>query len=476
MKKNLIKALSLATLAIFSLNSTLFAQDANLNKLVEQMQAQMSQMQQTINAQNAKIATIEGHTGGVNIGKPVDPQVEEQKIKTMFEKQLGKDYATFKDLKFTGDLRLRYEAFHNTNNSTTAVNLNDRNRFRYRLRMGLEKKFSDEIMAGFSLASGSTTVATSTNSTLTGNFNFDNILIERAWATYTPNWAIVGPVSKAEITAGKFKNPFEQGSSDMIWDRDIRPEGVYEKADFRIIDGEEFKLGGYATAGQFVLNETGTAESANTTDANLFAYQIGLNPKFKIPGMEKPASWLSAVSMYDFSRFAENTNFTSGGVTTRNPNIDGAATQLDATDFMIFEWYNEFKFQPIASLPIMRTSFDWARNSNEKAAESSYGNFNDAWAVGYTLGEAKTKGQWEAGYTYKYIAPNSVVGQFADSDFGDGHSDKQGSQIKAKYMLTDYLELGATAFYVRNVSNLAGLGSSPEYLTQRYQLDLVWKW
>ena len=100
MKKNfLIKALSLAVAMAFSLNTTVFAQDANINKMIEQMQAQMSQMQQTINSQNAKIATIEGQTGGKNIGKPVDPQVEEQKIKTMFEKQLGKDYATFKDLK-----------------------------------------------------------------------------------------------------------------------------------------------------------------------------------------------------------------------------------------------------------------------------------------------------------------------------------------------------------------------------------------
>ncbi len=483
-KKVIIKVLSVATLAVFCLNSTLFAQDANLNKLVEQMQQQMSSMQQTINSQNAKIASIEGQTGGKHIGKlPVDAQAEEMKFKARLAKELGPDYTTFKDLKFTGDLRLRYEAFHNTNNgagtvttnSANSVNLNDRNRFRYRLRMGLEKKFSDEIMAGFSLASGSLTDVSSTNTSFSGNFNFDTIVIDRAWATYTPAWAVTGPISKTEITAGKFKNPFEQGSSDLIWDRDVKPEGIYEKMDFRLFDEGNLKVLGYATAGQFVLNETGTAEAVGTTDANLFAYQIGLNPKFKVPGMEKPVSWLSSASMYDYSGFSSNSNFVSGGVTTRNPNVAAPTTQLD-TDFMVFEWYNEFKFQPIASLPVMRTFFDWARNVNEKAPEASYGNFNDAWAVGFTLGEAKTKGQWEAGYTYKYIAPNSVVGQFADSDFGDGHADKQGSQIKAKYMLTDYLELGAAAFYVRNVSNLAGLGSAPEYLTQRYQLDLSWKW
>ena len=482
MKKNvLIKALSLATLAIFSLNSIAFAQDANLNKLVEQMQTQMSQMQQTINAQNAKIATIEGHTGGVNIGKPVDPQVEEQKIKTIFEKQLGKDYATFKDLKFTGDLRLRYEAFHNTNASTTAVNLTDRNRFRYRLRTGLEKKFSDEIMAGFSLSSAGTADPTSGNETFDNNFVYKTIAIDRAYATYTPNWGVAGPVSKTEITAGKFKNPFELGSSDMIWDRDVRPEGVYEKVDFRLWDEDNLKVLGYATAGQFVLNETGPAISAGTsaasTDANLFAYQIGLNPKFKVPGMEKPVNFLSAVSVYDYQRYASDGNFAAGGAFGRgNINIAGATTQLDAGDFMVYEWYNEFKFTPIDSLPVWRASFDWARNAASKAPDASYGKANDAWGLGLKIGEAKTKGQWEAGYEYKYISPNSVVGAFNDSDFGDGHADKQGSVLKAKYMLTDYLEVGAAGFFVSNVSNIAGAGTSPEYQTKRFQLDLLWKW
>lgn len=490
MKKNvLIKALSVAIAAIFSLNSTAFAQDANLTKLVEQMQQQMSQMQQTINAQNAKIASIEGHTGGVAIAKPEDPQKEELKFKTRLEKELGKDYATFKDLKFTGDLRLRYEAFDYSSGSRTSATANTletdpRNRFRYRLRVGLEKKFSDEIAAGFSLASGdnygvSGTSAgnvdpTSTNTTLDNNFNFKNIFVERAWATYTPAWAVVGPLTKTEVTAGKFKNPFEKGSSDMIWDRDVRPEGVYESFDFRILDTESVKATGWFTAGQFILEEDGTLSNGITGgDANLFAYQLGLNPKFKFPGFEKPLGLTSAISFYDYSNYTNESNSTIFGTSLArgNTNMDNTASQLDAKDFNIIEIYNELRI-PVGNLPV-RPFMDFAHNMDDKSGIVN--DHNTAYGLGVWLGEAKTKGQWEIGYAFKNIQANSVVGAFNDSDFGDGHTNKRGSVLKAKYMLTDYLEFGLAGFFVNNIYQNAAAGI-PDLEARRFQADLVWKW
>jgi len=490
MKKNIvIKTLSLFVLAIFGLNSTVFAQDANLNKVVEQLQQQMSSMQQTIHSQNAKIATLEGQTGGVNIKKPVDPQVEEEKTKKMFEKQLGKDYGTFKDLKFSGDLRLRYEAFDYSSGSRTGATANTqetdpRNRFRYRLRMGLEKKFSDEISAGFSLASGdnlgvSGTAAgnvdpTSTNTTFDNNFNFKNIFIERAWATYKPEWAKVGPISGVEITGGKFKNPFERGSSDIVWDRDVRPEGIYESMDFRLFDSESVKATGWFTAGQFVLEEDGTVGNATAGgDANLYAFQIGVNPKLKLDSMEKPLGLTSALSLYNFSNYANQTNSTIFGTSLArgNSNLDGNTTQLDAVGFNIIEIYNELKI-PVGSIPV-RPFFDYVHNMDDQA--TIVNGHNNAYGLGVTLGEAKTKGQWEVGYAFKYIGADSTAGAFGDSDFGDGHNNKRGSVLKAKYMLTDYLEFGLAGFLVDNIYQNAA-SSIPDLNAKRFQADLVWKW
>lgn len=469
MKKNSIfKALSLALATVFSLTSTVFAQSADVTKLVEQLQQQMSSMQQTINSQNAKIASLEGRGASANIAGPVDPQKEEQKIKAMFEKQLGKDYGTFKDLKFTGDLRLRYEAFDYTN-GTTAEN-DSQNRFRFRMRLGLEKKFNDEWKAGVGIASGGTTDPTSTNTTLDGLFTYKSVQFDKAYATYTPNWAKKGPVEQLDITAGKFKNPFEKGSSDMVWDRDVTPEGIYESVDFRILDTEDVKMTGWFTAGQFILDEETSSDptpAAASANAELYAFQIGVNPKFKVAGFEKPLGLTSAASWYSYNDYAIASNF--GTLARGNTNSTGSAAVLDAGGFNVLEVYNELNI-PVMGIPV-RPSFDWAINAAEGAPANSAGGENMAWALGLALGKAKSKGEWEVGYTYKNIEANSVVGAFNDSDFGTGHSDKRGSQFKAKYMLTDFLEFGATAFFVNNISSRLR-----DEEQRRFQLDLVWKW
>ncbi|HRK62314.1 MAG TPA: putative porin [Candidatus Omnitrophota bacterium] len=467
MKKNsILKALSLALATVFSLTSTVFAQDANLTKLVEQLQQQMSSMQQTITSQNAKIASLEGRGASAHIPAPKSEGMTEEKFKKALEKELGKDYKTFKNLKFSGDIRLRYEAFDHT--SGNASETDPRNRFRYRLRTGLEKKFNDEWKAGFGLASSEATPDNvSTNTTLDNNFTYKDIYIEKVYATYTPNWAKKGAVENLEITGGKFKNPFEKGSSDMIWDRDVTPEGLYQSVDFRILDTESIKATGWFTAGQFILDED-SATKGGTADAELYAYQFGINPKFKVPGMEKPLGWTSAVSWYDYSDYAVDTNF--GTLARGNANATGPAAQLDAKDFGVIEFYNELNI-PVLGTPV-RPYFDVARNMSHKSGLGSAPGQDMAWALGLTIGKAKKKGEWEIGYAYKNIEANSVVGAFNDSDFGTtGHSDKRGSVFKGKYMFTDFLEFGAAGIFTNGISNLVRDEES-----RRFQIDLVWKW
>lgn len=470
MKKNsILKALSLALAMVFSLSSTVFAQDANVTKLVEQLQKQMSSMQQTIQSQNAKIASLESSSWegpAQEVKAPAHAKDEKGEFKKMLEGELGKDYKTFKNLKFSGDLRLRYEAFDHTSGNPSETD--PRNRFRYRIRVGLEKKFNDEWKAGVRLASSEATPDNvSTNTTFDNNFTYKNIYIDRVYATYTPNWAKKGPVEKLDITAGKFKNPFEKGSSDMVWDRDVTPEGIYESVEFRILDTENIKATGWFTAGQFILDED-SATKGGKADAELYAYQFGINPKFKVPGLEKPLGWTSAVSWYDYSDYADDTNF--GTLARGNANATGPAAQLDAKDFGVIEFYNELNI-PVMGTPV-RPYFDIARNMSEKAPINAAGGQDMAWALGLTIGKAKSKGEWEIGYAYKNIEANSVVGAFNDSDFGTtGHSDKRGSVFKGKYMITDFLEFGAAGIFTNGISNLVRDEES-----RRFQIDLVWKW
>src|SRR3989338_2656603 len=253
----------------------------SVNKQVSEMQKTIEQQNQVINRQNEKIKQFEGRQPRVEVSsgsvETQDPQKEKEKFEKNLASKIGDADKWLKDLKFSGDGRLRYEAFDFTNGTTSETD--SRNRFRYRLRVGAEKKLNDQFKAGFFLASGEQALGTngdnvSTNTTFDNNFTLKDIFVDRMYAIYNPAWAKVGPIEKAEIGGGKFANPFEKGSSDMIWDRDVRPEGAYEKVDLRLYDGEDIKVKGYGLLGQFIFDEDSSA--SNNADTELYSFQFGL--------------------------------------------------------------------------------------------------------------------------------------------------------------------------------------------------------
>lgn len=472
--------LSVLTLCFFTLASisSAWADESMIGKLqsmIEDMQKNMASMQRTIDQQNVKIRSLENREPQVEVsGGDVETgsKLTQEDFDKMLKAKIGESDKWLKNLKFSGDGRLRYEAFDFTNGTTSETD--SRNRFRYRLRIGAEKKLTDEFKAGFALASGeqafgSTGDNVSTNTTFDNNFSLKDVFVERLYAIYNPAWVKVGPIEKAEIGGGKVANPFEKGSSDMIWDRDVRPEGAYEKIDIRLYDGEDLKVKAYGLLGQFILDEDSSA--GNNADAELYAFQTGLDTKFATPIFEKPVGLLSAFSWYSFSDYTNVSNFTIAGtsVARGNSNFVGPATELDAGDFEIIELYNELSIEPFIGIPI-KPFFDIATNPQNEGAQPDEG---WAWAFGTKIGEAKKKGEWEASYAYKRIENDSVVGAFNDSDFGLGHSGKRGSQFKLAYSLTDNIQLGGAAFFVNNLTT--GTASVRDEEQRRFQTDLVWK-
>jgi len=420
-------------------------------------------MRSMMDQMNQQIRDIEKREPQVIVSKSgaaVQPMTQKDFDKHL-EESIGKAADWLKDLKFSGDMRLRYEGSHRTSGSPSETN--DQNRFRYRLRYGFEKSFNPDMKVGFYMASGGTSDPTSTNQTLDGNFVWKTLVVDRAYATYTPSWAKVGPVKKLEISAGKTQNPFTKGSSKIVWDGDVRPEGIYQKTDFNFIKTDDLKLDGYLTYGAFVLDE----DSASSGDAELFALQAGLAPTFDI-GLERPVEWLSAFSWYNYNSYADNSNF--GSFARGNFNSDGDSTTLDAGDFNIVEIYNELLLNPYTprltpNVPI-KIFYDVATNTATDL-------FDLAWALGMKVGKAKKKGSWELGYEYRYIEPNAVVGAFADSDFGlTGHTDARGSVLSAKYKLTEDLLLQSTLFLTGHLSSDAITRDEEKRMLQ---VDMVWK-
>lgn len=474
MKQTQLRFFSFVALLTFSLGSSVWADEAQLVSLVQNMESQMQEMQKTIKWQGEQINKM--GAGSAMSAAPAEGgmKIDEKDFDENLKRKLGDSDKWLKGLKFNGDFRLRYEGTHNQNkhNGTTTGD-NDRNRFRFRLRFGFEKELSDEWKVGFRLVSGPHTNAgggaesiggiNSTNQTLDNNFDFKTISIDRAYATYLPKWAQVGIIKQLEITGGKFKNPFEEGSSLMIWDSDVTPEGVYEAVTAKVLKTDNLDMDYKLTAGQMVLEEGSGSER---DDAFLMAFQTGFITKLSTDKLEKPIEHKIMFSYYDWGAFAAAGNFQGSN---GNPTCSGGTT-LCAKQFNVIEIYNEIAFEP-KPLPKTALYFDWAANVNDRSpAGVAPEDANDAWGVGIKIGKAKKKGTWEASYAFQNIESNSTPGIFSDSDFG--HADRRGSIVRFGYAITDNLVFNTSAFYTNAITSDALSGDNNRQL---YQADLVWK-
>ena len=187
--------------------------------------------------------------------------VEDQKRLSAFETALGR-------YRFTGDIRVRGENF---NQETTP----DRNRARVRARFGFEGKVGD-FNGGLSIASGSLGDPTSTNETLTNNFDRKTIALDRAFVTYNPS-----QFKALQLTGGKFVYPWIR--SGATFDPDLNPEGFSEKLSFDLHNAKVKNL----TAGvyQLVYNEsTGGQDS----------YALGAHGSAKL----QPFSWWTTTASF----------------------------------------------------------------------------------------------------------------------------------------------------------------------------------
>ena len=129
------------------------------------------------------------------------------------------------ELKLYGDFRLRYQYDDRQAQVAAPNHVDQRSRFRYRLRLGADVALGDNWFAGFQLQTGQN--ADSGNQTFSNGFDNDPIFISKAFFGFKNDWATV--------TIGKQKNPFYV--TDMMWDPDINPAGVVEMISFNKLFG-----------------------------------------------------------------------------------------------------------------------------------------------------------------------------------------------------------------------------------------------
>ncbi len=169
-----------------------------------------------------------------------------------------------KGLELYGDARLRYE--YRAGEDLNGDHL-ERNRWRYRVRVGANLRFTDHLRAGLRLESGPG--GRSSNVTFgddAGPWGKDSDRIHLGLLFLT--WEPAGWFS---ATAGRQEIPFK--TTSLVWDHDLTPEGLSESFKYTV---GRFDL--FATFGQFVYDDANPDNplgGVSYTDAFLLGQQVG---------------------------------------------------------------------------------------------------------------------------------------------------------------------------------------------------------
>ncbi len=484
------RMLWVVSIAILLTGSPVLADSSgDMVSMLESMKKQMMVLQETVNQQNLRIQQLESRKvlETPQPAIPVQPAMSDSDWEKGIKDNIGKAVPWLKGAKYGGDFRIRMENFdyydkNDDAGSTGTAADRTRNRFRIRLRWGFEKDYSDDWKLGFRLATGSTTDPNSTNQTLgnSGYFNFKTFNVDRAYASYEPNGLKdYGLLKGFKMSGGKFDNPFLKYSTPIVWDGDVTPEGIYEQANLSLMSTEDATLNLQVTTGQFIVNENAAVES----DAAIYAYGGQAIYSTYGFGTERPVEFSTATTYYDYTNWFQTVKSNTAATSYLRTN------SIVADDFRVLDIVPQIKFD-VNKTPVTLW-YDYATNlanvGTGDTAQSGGNNIHDsdeAWGVGFKIGNVKNKGSWEFAYGYYQIGANAVVAAFNDSDFGgpgtNGFTNRKGHKFGIGYQLTDNLVLSWTTYFVAplnpfNGNATIGLQNATNESVFRSQLDAVYK-
>ncbi len=329
-------------------------------------------------------------------------------------------------IKFNGDLRFRHEMLKAGDGELDQ-------RQRIRLRFGALSEINEQLELGLQIATGDGAPG-SLNQTLSPAFEKKPMVFDLAFFRYRP-------LEGLSILGGKIRNPFYRpGDSQLVWDSDLTPEGL------SVLFAHQWtKVKLFATGVAFWTADRRDGEP----DAHLLGGQAGAGMKF--------GDFLLVVSggLYNYTKLVGRAPLYDDDACGNT--VD--ATNLYVNDYNLVDAGVELRGE-VAALPF-----------------SVFGNFvlnlgadgdNTAFMAGLTVGELKKPKSWRAGYNYRVVQRDAVVGTYSDSDFGDGGTGTSGHMITADFAVNANLQFGLTLFLAERDE---GVGTA----RRRLQLDLIVK-
>jgi len=326
-----------------------------------------------------------------------------------------------------GDFRYRYESFDIEGKP-------NRNRSRIRARAALIADVTPTIEVGLGLASGGDDPVSS-NQTLGGGGSSKGLNLDLAYF----DWS--GPAN-THVVGGKFNNYLHKsGKNALLWDGDWRPEGAGIKWD----------------NGMFFANGLGTwIESDNKKDQS-FAYLTQAGVRLPIGDALKLTA---GVAYHRFDTKGSGAFFGDDNDFFGNSFDPVSNTYL--YNYEVVELFADLGFSLFNQAA--QVFFNYVQNQAIDVNDTAY-------AMGFKVGKAKNKGQWEFGYVYQELEADSVLGLLTDSDFGGGGTNSKGHILNGSYAIDKNVNAKFTYF-----TNQVGLKSGDPFDFKRLQLDLSIKY
>jgi hypothetical protein len=324
--------------------------------------------------------------------------------------------------KFGGSMRGRFELFRFSEDES-GDKKDTRGRIRYRFRF--DGKITLNTHANFNFRFVSGTDSRSGNTTLGDPVDFGpaTMSIRYAMLVLTPWDDAKLPDDKGFLAFhfGRVKNPYvwKQYSQDkMIWDNDISLAGM--SAVFGHDLGEKSKV--FLNTGYYVIDE----QSSGSKDPYMAPVQLGLTTargKFDT-GIRGSYFYFNELDS-KFVQRGVNSKLDDESVTSSGGNIlDGLTGSPYGGKLEVVETQAFFGFK-LRSIPIT-FSGGYSKNISAKASEIYPGVGEEAIAYNAGIEGGDRKKNIKLGAAWYHIEANAFPSQFIDSDFLDGHTNRQG--------------------------------------------------
>jgi Putative porin len=341
-----------------------------------------------------------------------------------------------KSMELYGDLRMRYEN-RIARAASDAATSEERQRWRYALRVGVRGDVSDDFFYGIRLDTGtygrSAWVTMGDDNSSNGSKSSQSNKSSDALAV---GLAFIGwkPTDWAQVITGRQNNPLY--TTSMVWDPDITPEGVSEKFSFKLGDNATL----FAVAGQYIYSQIGkrtgiwNGATLNSPSLGLGSSQSTILLASELGGAYKfteTTSAKAAVNFYKYRLTADDTVFN-----TNFQGTGGTANDLGLRNLQVVEIPMEVRF-PVASLSgMVFADYAWNTQGNDRADASATPQIegqNKALMVGLSLASSSVpqsanqgpalgnyspkKGTWEVRTYYQRTQQFALDQNMLDSDF-----------------------------------------------------------